>query len=156
MEDQVPSSNIPQGQGNYYQNPEGQRYQNPAEYEAAMNSQNAQPQQPGVVYNVPDPAQPPMPDFQEMRRIALEQAIQQVKQQSVMPAPAPQQVPQPVREPVQQTYEEPQPKVVYVRRNLTLAEILVIFALSCGLVVGTQAIWGFASDVLPRIEIREK
>ena len=93
-----------------------------------------------------------MPDFQEMRRIALEQAIQQVKQQSQVQPQVPVQPP----EPFQQSYVQPQAKVVYVRRNLTLAEILVIFALSCGLVVGTQALWGFVSDVLPRIEIREK
>ena len=67
-----------------------------------MNAQNAQPQQPGVVYNTPDPAQPPVPDFQEMRRIALEQAIQQVTQHSA-PAQAPPssvlqaQVPMPTR-----------------------------------------------------------
>ena len=146
MEDQVPSSKqyvspgeVPQ-ENNYFSNPEGPRFANPAEYEAAMNTQN--------------PAQPPMPDFQEMRRIALEQAIQQVKQQSQVQPQVPVQPP----EPVQQSYVQPQPqtKVVYVRRNLTLAEILVIFALSCGLVVGTQALWGFVSDVLPRIEIREK
>lgn len=144
MEDQVPSSKqyvtpgeIPE-ENNYFNNPEGPRFANPAEYDAAMNAQN--------------PAQPPMPDFQAMRRIALEQAIQQVKQQSqVQP-----QVPVQPSAPVRQSYVQPQAKVVYVRRNLTLAEILVIFALSCGLVVGTQALWGFVSDVLPRIEIREK
>ena len=47
---------------------------NPAEYEAAMNAQN------------PTPNLLSMPDFQEMRRIALEQAIQQVKQQSQVQA----------------------------------------------------------------------
>ena len=80
--------------------------------------------------------------------------FQQVKQQSQVQPQVPVQPP----EPVQQPYVQPQPqaKIVYVKRNLTLAEILVIFALSCGLVVGTQALWGFVSDVLPRIEIREK
>ena len=32
----------------------------------------------------------------------------------------------------------PQPKVIYVRRNLTIAEIVVILALSCGLVTGVN------------------
>ena len=32
MEDQVPSSNIPQETGSYYQSPEGPRFQNPAEF----------------------------------------------------------------------------------------------------------------------------
>ena len=39
MEDQVPSSNIPQEAGNYYQNPEGPRYQNPSDFAAAQQNQ---------------------------------------------------------------------------------------------------------------------
>ena len=84
-----------------------------------------------------------------MRRLALEQAIQQVTQQPV-PQPLPQVAPQ-----VQQ-YNQPETNTVYVRRNLTLAEILLMFALSCGLVLGLQASWFVATDLLPRIEIREK
>lgn len=133
MEDQVPSSNIPQEQGNYYQTPEGPRFQNPAQFSAAPQPLQEQP--------------PAAPDFQEMRRIALEQAIQQVTQQ---PAPVSQPTPQ-----VQQ-YNQPETNTIYVRRNLTLAEILVMFALSCGLVLGLQASWFIATDLLPRIEIREK
>lgn len=155
MEDQVPSSNIPQEHGSYYQSPDGPRYNNPAEYEAAMKLQTPQPQQPGVVFNAPDPAKTPMPDFQEMRRVALEQAVQQVKQKQTQPQTPPLVPSQPVP-PAQPQYVEPETKTVYVRRNLTLAEILVIFALACGLVVGTQGIWGFVNDILPRIEIREK
>lgn len=132
MEDQVPSSNIPQEQGSYYQSPEGPRFQNPAEFAAAQQQQR------------------PAPDFQEMRRIALEQAIQQVTQQ---PQPAPQPEPQPQ---LQQQYVQPEQQVVYVRRNLTLAELVLVFAISCGLVLGVQGLWSFATDVLPRIEIREK
>jgi len=49
-----------------------------------------------------------------------------------------------------------QPQVVYVRRNLTVAELIVVFVISCGLVTGVQAAWNFAADVLPRIEIRSK
>ena len=51
---------------------------------------------------------------------------------------------------------QPQPKVVYVRRNLTVAEIILVFALSIGGILGVQAIWTLATDVLPRLEIREK
>lgn len=47
-------------------------------------------------------------------------------------------------------------KVVYVRRNLTIAELLVIFAVSCGLVYGVPAAWNFVSQNLPRIEIKMK
>lgn len=49
-----------------------------------------------------------------------------------------------------------QPSVVYVRRNLTVAELIVVFAIACGLVTGVQAAWNFAVNVLPRIEIRAK
>jgi hypothetical protein len=48
------------------------------------------------------------------------------------------------------------PKVVYVRRNLTVAELILIFALSCGSVLGIQAAWNFASNFLPSIEIKVK
>ena len=145
MEDQVPSSKqyvtpgqMPQ-ENNYFTDPAGPRYQNPAEFDQAMASQTPQPQQPGVQFNVPD--------FEAMRKEALQQAIQQVTQ---APAPAP--VPQ-VQQPQQMQVE---PKIVYVRRNLTLAEILVIFALASGLVLGVQGIWSFTTDILPRIEIRDK
>lgn len=131
MEDQVPSSNIPQQAGNYYQNPEGPRYQNPAEFAAAQQQQ-------------------PAPNFQEMRRIALEQAIQQVTQQQTPATAQPQYNPQPV--PTEQVTEQ----VRVVRRNLTLAELILIFAIAAGSVLGIQGLWSFATDVLPRIEIRAK
>ena len=50
---------------------------------------------------------------------------------------------------------EPQ-RVVYVRRNLTVAELIVVFVLATGLIVGIQTGWRFASENLPRIEIRVK
>jgi hypothetical protein len=144
MEDQVPSSNIPQEAGNYYQNPEGPRYQNPSDFAAAQQNQ-------------------PTTNFEEMRRIALEQAIKQVTQQPV-PQQAPpgmelsmdgsQYVPQkyptaPVA-PIPQVTEQ----VRVIRRNLTLAELILIFAIATGSVLGVQAIWAFTTDLLPRIEIR--
>ena len=134
MEDQVPSSNIPRQAGDYYQNPEGPRYQNPAEFAAAQQQQAA-------------------PDFQEMRRIALEQAIQQVTQQqapTVTPPSQPQYNPQPA--PTAQVTEQ----VRVVRRNLTLAELILIFTIATGSVLGIQGLWSFATDILPRIEIRAK
>lgn len=78
--------------------------------------------------------------LQEMKRMALENAI---RQQQAMQQ---QQVPAFSRE----------PEVVYVRRNLTIAELLLVIALSCGIVTGIQAAWNFTTDFLPRIEIREK
>ena len=50
----------------------------------------------------------------------------------------------------------PQPHVIYVRRNLTIAEIIVILALSCGLVTGVQFTWNVVYEFLPRLEINVK
>lgn len=146
MEDQVPSSNIPQEAGNYYQNPEGPRYQNPSDFAAAQQNQ-------------------PTTNFEEMRRIALEQAIKQVTQQPVpQQAPpgmelsmdgsqyAPQKYPTAPVTPTAQATEQ----VRVIRRNLTLAELILIFAIATGSVLGVQGIWAFATDILPRIEIRAK
>lgn len=146
MEDQVPSSNIPQEAGNYYQNPEGPRYQNPSDFAAAQQNQ-------------------PTPNFEEMRRIALDQAIKQVTQQ-----PVPQQAPPgmelsmdgsqyvPQKYPTAPVAPTPQitEQVRVIRRNLTLAELILIFAIATGSVLGVQGIWTFATDLLPRIEIRAK
>lgn len=48
------------------------------------------------------------------------------------------------------------PQVVYTRRSLTVAELILIFALSCGFVTTLQFIWGAVSANLPRIEIKVK
>lgn len=77
--------------------------------------------------------------LQEMKRMALENAIRQHQATQ-------QQAPVLNRE----------PEVVYVRRNLTIAELLLVIALACGIVTGIQAAWNFTTDLLPRIEIREK
>ena len=44
-------------------------------------------------------------------------------------------------------------RVIYVRRNLTVAELIVVFLISCGLVSGIQGTWHFVNN-LPRIEIK--
>ena len=71
--------------------------------------------------------------LQQMKMMARQQAMQQV---------------------IQQRQLEQQQKVVYVRRNLTVAEVIVVFVISCGLVFGIQAGWNFATNVLPKIEIK--
>jgi hypothetical protein len=48
------------------------------------------------------------------------------------------------------------PQIVYVRRNLTVAELIVVFAISCGLVLGIQGAWNIGSRLLPSIEIKVK
>lgn len=96
------------------------------------------------------PAPPSVPSFNEitpqaleaMKARARELAIQQVLSQPSVATTAP-------------TYAPPA-KVVYVRRNLTVAELILILALSCGLVTGIQAGWNFVSNSLPRLEIRVK
>ena len=55
-----------------------------------------------------------------------------------------------------QSYPQQEPKVVYVRRNLTVAELLLIILLSCGIVTGIQYTWNFVTNILPRIEIKAK
>lgn len=56
----------------------------------------------------------------------------------------------------QATVQQQQPRVVYVRRNLTVAELLLIFLLSSGLVLGIQGAVHLVSNYLPRIEIKVK
>jgi hypothetical protein len=48
------------------------------------------------------------------------------------------------------------PQVNYVRRNLTVAELILVLVLSCGLVTGVQVGWNFVTTTLPRIEIKIK
>ncbi len=51
------------------------------------------------------------------------------------------------------TQVAPPGRVVYVRRNLTVAELIVVFLISCGLVTGIQGTWHLANN-LPRIEVK--
>jgi len=82
----------------------------------------------------------------QMKALAREQAIQQalmskktVQRRQQVPFTSP----PPIRE-----------KIVYVRRNLTVAEVIVVFAISVGVVIGIPAAWNFASNILPRVEIK--
>jgi hypothetical protein len=47
-------------------------------------------------------------------------------------------------------------QVVYVRRNPTVAELILVLFISCSLVTAVQIGWEFAAKTLPRIEIRVK
>jgi hypothetical protein len=100
--------------------------------------------------NVPMPGQITPEDLERMKQQAREMAVAQYFAQ--------QQAQQPQQK---KEYEFGQPiqvptKVVYVRRNLTIAELLVIFAVSCGIVYGVPAAWNFISQNVPRIEIKIK
>ena len=48
------------------------------------------------------------------------------------------------------------PQIVYIRRNFTVAELILVVLLSCGLVAGVQIGWNFTAKILPRIEIKVK
>ena len=93
----------------------------------------------------PNPAPEFMPEqpqitpetLAQMKAIAKERAVRMVAAQ-------------------QQTYSQQEQKVVYVRRNLTVAELLLIILLSCGIVTGIQYTWNVATNILPRIEIKMK
>ena len=89
------------------------------------------------------PSQPPVnpqitpEQLQQMKARARDLAIQQTLAQNAPVSP-------------------PQPQVIYVRRNLTIAEIFIILLLSCGLVTGVQFTWNVVNDFLPRLEINIK
>lgn len=139
------------------------------------------------------PKQPSMPSFEDMRRMAMQKAIQDItgqppaQQQPSAPvmspfpgqpqpqpqvAPpgmdAPQYIPQqypanipqfqyapPSQVPEEEPEDDPVPTPLrIVRRNLTKFEIAAVFAAACITVSAVQATWNFATDILPRIEIR--
>lgn len=79
-----------------------------------------------------------------LKAIARERAVQATVGQM---ANATVQAPQPPLVP---------PNVVYVRRNFTVAELLLLLLLSCGLVTSVQFLWNSASRILPQIEIKVK
>ena len=89
------------------------------------------------------PSQPPVnpqitPErLAQMKARAKELAIQQTLAQNAASLP-------------------PKPQVIYVRRNLTIAEMIVIFTVSCVLVTGVQFTWNIVSDFLPKVEIKVK
>ena len=144
MEEQVIPSNQP---GAYYVEPSGQRFENPVEFSAATEGQQAVPQ-------------PQMPNFEAMRQLAMKQAIDQIQAQRIAQPPAPQPQPrqsyippQPVVQP-QTPASIPAPQIQTVRRNLTKPELIAVFIVACIAVTGIQAVWNFTTNILPRIEIR--
>jgi hypothetical protein len=55
---------------------------------------------------------------------------------------------------IQQQQPTQPPQVIYLRRNLTVAEVLLVLLLSCGIVSGVHLTWNALSNVLPRVEIK--
>ena len=82
-----------------------------------------------------EPTQPQItPDqLEQMKFVARQQAMQQI---------------------IAQQQIEPPPKIIYVRRNLTVAELIAVFAISSFVVLGIPASWNFITNYLPRIEVK--
>ena len=117
----------------------------------------------------PEPTQRITPEeLEAMKAFAREQAIRMTyQQQPLVPQPPVSNLPyqpKPIPDLKQQLsgpegylrVETLEPRIVYIRRNLTVAEILLICVLSCTIVGGIQMVWGFASKHLPQIEVRVK
>jgi hypothetical protein len=98
--------------------------------------------------------------LEQLKARAREAAIMQTYQQQQQQKPVVQQINEPLPS---GTYYAPissssslSPKVVYVKRSLTVAEIGLMLLLSCGIVFGIQLAVNFAVNTLPRIEIKMK
>lgn len=136
-----------------------------------MEEQVPASQDPGPAYNISPE------ELEAMKAYAREQAIRMTYQQPPLPtrpsqvavpqAPAsnvPYQpstssfrpdIPQMQRAP-EPVYDYSAPKVIYVARNFTIAELLVIGLLSCTVAFGLLKAWDFGSKYLPQIEVRVK
>lgn len=82
--------------------------------------------------------------LEQLKARAREAAIMQTYQQQVAPSA------------VAAPPGPPQQQVVYIKRQLTVAEIILMLLLSCGLVFGIQLAVNLAVNTLPRIEIKMK
>lgn len=104
------------------------------------------------------------PEFKQMPKLSAEQVemLKAVARERAIAQAASEATAQPVQSqrlavpPPSMVPPQVQTQVVYVRRNFTVAELLLILFLSCGLVVGTQALWGLGSRILPQVEIKVK
>jgi hypothetical protein len=104
------------------------------------------------------------PEFRQLPKLSAEQiemlkAVAKERAIAQAAAEAPPQPPQNQRlaaPPPSMVPPQTQPQIIYLRRNFTVAELLLVLLLSCGLVAGTQALWGIGSRILPQIEIKVK
>jgi hypothetical protein len=110
----------------------------------------------------PQPIEPPAippgitPEMLEaMKARAREEAVRMTLLQQQQQQFQPEEIPVAQRMPAP-SFTPPQPQVIYLRRNLTVAELIVVFAIACGIVTGVQTAWSFASNHLPRIEIKAR
>lgn len=111
------------------------------------------PPQPMELPAIPSGITPEM--LEAMKARAREEAVRMTLMQQQQQFAPQEEIPAAVRMPAP-SFVPPQPKVVYVRRNLTVAELIVVFAIACGIVTGVQGAWNFVSNHLPRIEIKAR
>jgi hypothetical protein len=91
-----------------------------------------------------------------MKQQAKEMAIAQYMAQQQFPENRTYQSPEGPRQQTRVSPPlEPQ-KVVYVRRNLTVAELIIVLLLATGLVAGIQTGWRLVTENLPKIEVQIK
>lgn len=106
---------------------------------------------------IPMSTPPEMPRQPALTPEQLEQIKASARERAIKATFEAQGAPEGQVQPSYPPYRPPvQPEIVYLRRNLTVAEILVLLTIACGLVVGIQGAWNFTSNLLPRIEIKVK
>lgn len=105
----------------------------------------SQPPIPQPEQEMPNAVPPGYPDVEAMKAKARELAIQQFLASKAAPIGF-----------VQPSPPVEQPRVIYLRRNLTVAELIVVFAISCGIVYGIPNVVKFVADKLPQIEVKVK
>jgi len=116
------------------------------EEQISSNQPPAQQETPSFQIPIPFPGITPAM-LEQMKMRAREEAIRlTMEQKAVPPSVPPQYAPQPPST----------PNVVYVRRNLTVAEMLLILLLACGIVTGVQVAFSTLTNLLPRIEVKMK
>ena len=118
-----------------------------------------------VPSSVPPQADPTIPGgltpeiLEALKARAREEAIRmtmlqrQAQQQEATDRPIAQAE---VRPSQQVQFPQTETQYVYVRRNLTVAELVLVLLLACGLVTGIQASWNFVANRLPTIEIKAR
>ena len=144
MEEQVPPSQDPGPAYNI--SPEQLEAMKAYAREQAIRMTYQQPQQPPVTNLTYQPGPDPEPVQ------SSQPAVFTVPQWPPTPEaliPKMQRAPEPA-------YDYSAPKVIYVARNFTIAELLVIGLLSCTVAFGLLKAWDFGSKYLPQIEVRVK
>ena len=103
----------------------------------------------GQPEGMPQMTRPPITpeQIEAMRAEAMRQAVEQVRGRNAPP---------PMQQPFMEPEPEIEPQVVYVRRNFTVAELILVLIMAIASVSLFQAVWGTVAPNLPRIEIKSR